>query len=587
MRLEIDGKEVDITDELIAISRAVINTENVTERKIDITNRFSLPDTNNNRDIFESGQLLASDSNGFDKTYPAKIIDQDFLFNGIAFIKEYTDRIFKVQLSEASKSLFDAMKDDINVLDFEQYDFTFNQASYDILKVRGVDNIWAWPVISMHEDNIISKSRYTAGNDGLKYSRPVLNYKKLIDSIFAAQKWSLTFSNEIFDRLGLSVNHKNFFVTSYQKTLTQIIAGNGSLTGLDVNDFEFGVTTSNTDIDIGNTKTAFRLRGNITATSLYTIKITSTYGAETLTEELKVEPGTNAVDFKTKAFEGNTGTNSVAISVEGTGQITFDDTLLYTIISEKDLAPLSGNPLLGYRVKVHDNLPDLTQKEVFRNLLLMTNAVIIPDSLSKVITLKSLNKLNKNNAYDWSDKFEKGSQFVINRPGDLSQVNELTYDNDDSVFPSLGKDSFPVDNESLDKVGTFIELDYGASNQVILNTFNTAEFSIYNDDERNDDINIRIVYLYDNDDITPVFSIGRFTPLDWRSLKELYYTNWLESHRRYRMVEGLFDLKKLDVLSFDFLKLVYIDELKSSFFVYEIEDFVPGRLTKLNMLKFL
>ena len=587
MRLEVNGENVDVSDQLIAISRSAINVENITERKIDITNRFDLPDTANNRRIFDSGQLLGSSSKGFDKTYPAKLIDQDFIFNGLVFVREYTNRLYKIQLSERSKSLFDSMNDKLSALDFEQFDFVFNSANYDALKQRGVDNIWTWPVISMHKDNTVAKSRYTPGDDGLKYSRPCINYKKLLDSIFKVQGWSLSYNEDILNRLALSTNHKDFLVTSYQKTLTQLIAGSGGLTGLDTNDFNNGVIVTGTSIDIGTLKTKFRLRGTITTTSGYKIQIQGFNGTDTIIEEFTVSNGVSEVDFSTKDFKTTNPTHLITINVIGTGQITFNDTLFYSIIAEDNFGDLSTNPLLDYRVKVHDNLPSLKQIEVFRNLLLMTNAIIEPDSLSKVITLKSLNKLSKNNSVDWSEKFETGSESVTTRSSDLAQTNNLIYKNDDTVFSDLGESNFPVDNESLQDVSDFIELIFGASNEIELNSFTTAEFSIYNDTKRETDINPRIIYLYDDDEITPVFSIGRFTELDWRALAINYYKNWFESFRRYRPAEGLFDLKKLDVIGFDFMKLVYLDQFKSSFFVFEIEDFIPGRLTTLAMLKFL
>lgn len=587
MRLEISGKEVNITDQLIAISRAAINVDNITERKIDITNRFDLPDTNNNREILNSGQSLGSSSDGFDKLYPAKIIDQDFLFIGLAFVREYTNRVFKIQLTEGSKSFFDALNNKLTSLDLEDYDITFNQAAYDATKFLGQNTIWAWPVISMHQDNLVSKSRYTSGNDGLKYSRPSIRYDKLLDEIFESKGWTYSFEEDILQKLCISVNHEEFNVTSYQKTLTQSITGNGDVDELDTNDFEKDVTTTDTTIDIGNLSTKFRIRGTITTTSAYQIQIQGSDGVDTVIQTLNLEEGVNNIDYSSKIFSSDTGTNDISINVVGSGNIIFNDTLLYTIIEENAFGDLSTNPLLDYKVKVYDNLPDFKQIEIFRNLLLMTNSILEPSTLDKNINIRSLKKLNKNKSLDWSNKFETGSENIINRPSNLAQENELIYDNDDTVFESLGSSSFSVNISTIQDSLEFIKLDFGATNEVDLNSFDTAEFSIYDDTERVQDINPRIIYMYNDNDVSANYTIGRFTDLDWRMLKEEYYKNWFESLSRYRLVEGFADLRKLDVVGHDFMDLVYLDQFKSSFFVLEIEDYIPGRLTEVKLLKFL
>jgi hypothetical protein len=160
------------------------------------------------------------------------------------------------------------------------------------------------------------------------------------------------------------------------------------------------------------------------------------------------------------------------------------------------------------------------------------------------------------------------------------------YDNDDTISPGVGRSFFEVENESLPNTQDLIQLDFGASNEVEVGGFTIGDFNVYSDTERVNEINDRILYIYDNDS-PAVFSLARFFPLGWDQLKENNYKNWLESFRNIRGVEGLASLKKSDVLGFDFMKLVYIDYFKSSFFVLKIENYVKGRLTKIKLLKFL
>lgn len=593
MRLEINGREADLSNDIIAITRQVIDVSNLSTRNIDITNRFRLPKTNNNQAIFNSADKIETNNTGFDKLYQSKLIDQSFIFNGTGFLNE-ANGFYSFQLVDLSKDLFAKLGEKINMLGFDEYDFTFNQTSYDALKLIDSNNVWVWPIIAMHDNKILANTRFTAGDSGLKYSRPVFNFKKILTDAIEAVGWTIELDSPIVDRLAVSSNASKFYLTSYQKTLTEELSLSGveNIADLDVNDFENSVTPTDTTISIGTTPSIFRLRGNVTTDTDTTIKFKSLSvpSGSIQEKEFTVKSGQTYIDFKTSVFKpsGSDTNVSVSITIDGNGTFNFVDTLLYTIIEEQDLGAFSLNNLIGYRVKAFDNLPDKKQIDIFHDAIRVTNSIIEPDSFNKTIKLRSLKALSKNNSIDWSDKFnaDEGQWTQINRLSGYAQQNYLIYDNDDTVQSSLGEDFFTINNEALEDQTDVLQLKWGASEEVELNGFTIASFNVYNDTDRENEVNDRLIYVYDNEEAA-TYTLGGFIQVDWRTLRANYYQNWFDSFSRLRIIEGVADLNKLDVIGHDFLQLVYIDSFKSSFFVHILEDFEPGKLTKVELLKFL
>jgi len=239
---------------------------------------------------------------------------------------------------------------------------------------------------------------------------------------------------------------------------------------------------------------------------------------------------------------------------------------------------------VGYRVKAYDNLPDIQQIDLFRLSMVVTNSIIISDTLNKELEIKNINYSKLFN-YDWSEKFVQGSEVIENNLSTYAQTNNLEYDNDTTVNSRLGRASFAVTNEALKDEQTFIKLDYGASNEVEISSNTIAHFEVYTDTVRaNDELNKRLVYVYN--DAGNVYTLARFLNIDWNTLITDYYGDFVNSVSRLRYVEALFNLNKLDVLGFDFGRTVYIEPLKATFIVLAIEDFVPDSLTRVKMLKF-
>ena len=157
-KLKVNGKEVDTSAQVIAVDKQVIDINNPTSRTFDITNRFALPKTPRNKEIFESPDLMNSDGDGMDKLYTAKYSNQSLIFEGVGFINSYTDKAYNFQLASRLKDLFDNLKEEIKVLGFDDQDIVFNKTNYDLIKLDSDSNLWVWPIVSMHETRTVTKT---------------------------------------------------------------------------------------------------------------------------------------------------------------------------------------------------------------------------------------------------------------------------------------------------------------------------------------------------------------------------------------------------------------------------------------------
>ena len=580
MKLEVNGIEADVSNSVIAINRTAINLENLSLRQIDFTNRFKLPKSNVNKQIFGSPQIMNSNNNGFDLLYDAKLIDQFFLFNGKGKLTEFDKKYFSFQLIEASREFFDDLNKPIYDLDFEDDDFTYNSANFTALNTPGT-SVFVWPLISMHEDKSSAKLTRT-------YVRPCFLFKIILNKIFTSRDWTLEYDEDFIDSIGLSSNHKTFKVTSYQKTIntTYSVGGTDNIDNLDTNDFEHGVTTASETIDISDTSTAFRFRGLITtdADMTITIKGTASPSGDIKQEVIQLFEGINNIDFTSDKFSTDDANHSIEFIISGTGDIIFTDCLLYTIIEEEDFADLSTNPLDDYRVKAYDNLPNLNQIDIFRAAIIWTNSIIVPDSLNKKIELKTLKFQSLLNSKDWSEKYSSHSEKVKNYYSSYGQVNYLEYDNDETISYILGRGQFEINNEGLKDTNTLITMPFSASRDIEISSKTLAEFFIYEDTQRieDNDLNRRVVYIYQSGSY-----YGRFTDLDFTTIISQYYKDLFDSMKRLRLVNCEMNLNKLDVLGYDFRELVYIAYFKSYFIVLSIDDFIPNKLTNVKLLKYL
>ena len=184
------------------------------------------------------------------------------------------------------------------------------------------------------------------------------------------------------------------------------------------------------------------------------------------------------------------------------------------------------------------------------------------------------------NSKNWSDKFVIDSESITQLYKGLAKKNYLKYSNDSTIDVRTGEAYFETDNDNLQDEIDYLVLNYGASNEVDINSNTIAHVSVYDDTTRviDQEVNIRLFNI--NSDKLD------FATLDWNYIKDNYYLNWFNSLNRVRVVTCELNLSKLDFLSWSETDLIYIEHFKSTFIVLEIGNFIPNRLTKVKLLNY-
>lgn len=581
MEIEINGILAEIGTSQPSITKKSIDVNNPSARFVDFTNRFQLPDTVINRQIFESPQGIGTNNKSFDKLYEVIIRDEFIIFRGQGFLDSSNFSAFSFQVIDRSKDLFKSLNSKLNTLSWDDKDTVLTTANIDALDVEDDTTCWFWGKACYHENAIQANTDQTTGDARVKYSRPALYINGLLKRAIENQGYTFTSPSP---GLAFSSNHKDFWFTSYQKTITATynISGTLNISGLTTNDFAKNVVLASTTIDIGNYKTKFRIRGQATSTADISLIVKATDlsdGTKIEEQRFALNTSTSGIDLETNEFHTDSVLGyRVEFIFSGTGDVDFTNVFLYTLLNEKE-EDLSTNPWLDYKIKVHDNLPDVAYLDLFKTVNLIYNKYQIVDSFNKTFEFGSFANINKLNRVDWSDKFIIDSESVTANIDSLAQKNFLKYSNDETVNIDLGEDYFLTDNTSLLSENDYIVIKFGASRDAIINSNLISQLNIYNDITRiaDQDINIRLFEI--------VTDKLQFTPITWGNLKENYYSSLFDSFFRIRAIECLMNLNKLDVLSWTEKQLIFIDYFSSTFQVLEINNFIPGKATKIKILK--
>ena len=577
-RLEINNQEIILSDQLTTITKSAYDFTDLNTRNVEITNRINLPNNAEVREILEHPEILNANNNSFEKYFPAKLYDLSLLFKGVCEIQEITKDSISVQLIDSAKELIESLKVNANSLDVDDYDFTFNIASYNDLKLLS-DSIWVWPVCSHRADRKQIPAAGYVNESGIKYTRPIFSVKRLLDLSFDKSGWAFDrlITPEI-DNLLLTSNHDAFYVSSYLKEVSETVTADNYLIGLFTYTHKSSeVTANNNNIVINGRKTRIRMRGNIAPAGNAEIRIE--YGTES--QSFFIDSNDTEINFLSDSFESDV--DEVVRIYVGGSNVSFNNVRLYTVISEEDFANLDSN-LTGFRVLTYENI-DYDLFEIWKTSIVLFNVFFNTNRDTNTIKAQKIGSLNKFKAIDWSNKYIKDSESIDNEIIHLYRRSYLSYSNDNTLPETYGSYNFAVNSDRVEDDGNILEIPYSASYDLTNNSRVMAYLPIYGDDEgietRVKDLGARLLYYVESG----AYSIARFKDISFTELLP-NFERLIESLKRPRIIECEMNLNKLDVISFDFTKLIYIDNFKSYFYVLNIKDFEPSRVTTVRLLRF-
>jgi hypothetical protein len=570
--LKIDGNIVELGTSRLVFSKAGYSFEDWLLKDIPYSERVTLPETTLLNSIF--GRPFSQDIQGkkFSEFHTYSYEDHGkIVSSGIVTLEGFSEnREYELQLLDGSFELFQSINDNLNRLDLEASDFIFNLTSYNTLKVLN-SSAWIWVASSMHEDKTLAKN-ILSGN--IAFSRPYFSVKRLIEAMFSAHGWSYELGpvTEFFDKLIISANSE-FLFTSYEKSFTGVQAPGAidlSSPIFIITDTVLPATQLNLTYD-----SKLRFRGIADADEDLTLQITVS-GTDPQTEKFILNKGQSFYDLTSNKIKAG---NSAVISIVGSGNVTFTDFLIYTIIDENDFGAMSSAIFTNFKVKTYDNLPEISQKELFKHCLVSIAGFFTTNNFRKKLKINTMATLSSLSAIDWSEKYIEESDTTIPLEG-YGKLNYYNYDNSKAKPSNLGRGLFSLDDETLGETEDVYDSIFAASSEVEIND-TMIDNTVYDDTERIDEVNDLIGYYEEVLDYT----VARFEKLNGNNILSTYYPNFLNAVRRGEIVECRFNLNKSDFFLFDFTKLVFLSQKKSTFYVLRIGNYTDGQPTDVVLLK--
>jgi len=571
--LKIDNYEVSLGNNNLVFSKSAYSFQDWITKDIPYSERITLPETSLLNTIFFRPYSPEITGQKFSRNHTFKYLDNSKIVNsGIARLLSFNDNNeYEVQLIDSSFNLFSNIDGILSDLDFESSDFTYNSGSYADKRVLN-SSVWIWSASSMHTDKILAKN-ILSGN--LAFSRPFLSAKRLIEKMFSDNGWTYTLddNSSLFDKIIISAK-SNFVFTSYEKKFNATIYASD----LNLSTPVFLKTDTLTGTTVLNLtyNSTFRFRGYIDATENMVITITAT-GPNPQVQNLQINKGLFYYDLTSNEFQAG---SAVTFALSGVSSIELIDFILYTIINENDFGAMSGAIFTDFKVKTYDNLPEITQKELFKHCLVKIGGFFTSDNFSKKIIISSLKSLNKLNVVDFSAKYIYNSDNVSMLEY-YGKNNYFNYNNNSEKSTNLGKGLFTIDNEVLENVKDIYSSIFEASSEVVI-TNSMIDNSIYDDTERILDTNVLIAYY----EVIGAYTVARFDLLNGNNILLSYYENFIKAIQRGEIFESKFNLNKSDYFNFDFTKLIYISSKKSIFYCLGISDYSENEMCTIQLLKF-
>lgn len=284
----------------------------------------------------------------------------------------------------------------------------------------------------------------------------------------------------------------------------------------------------------------------------------------------------------------------------------------------------------GQVVQCERIFPDVSQKDLLKDMLQRFGIICQTDDYSATITFASLGDIINNIpiAKDWTDKCLNQGIQVSTNPGSYSQVNYLEY----QVDPNNGLTQIPlkkwwsaikIKNQTLPAIaqdfivsifgGSLNRPYYGdsmASIQMIDPTDDQKAFSIsvaprilidqklnigalgktvhFTDNPTGDLVNPANNIIINDIISVPYFDKPSMPPsmsLDWENLRILNYPVLEKILNNYKKISPMFLLSAKDIEELDLLTPIYLNQYSAYFYINKIPAWIEDVPVKIDLIK--
>ena len=237
--------------------------------------------------------------------------------------------------------------------------------------------------------------------------------------------------------------------------------------------------------------------------------------------------------------------------------------------------------------RIATNLPDISQSDFVKSILLMYNLVPFVDARNKVLTLTKFSTItDRSRANDWSEYVANDQPLIKLHATGYAQLNTITYKQDDNVEGNYDG-QFTVDDTTLNLKKNLVELPYsGCDLGECLNGLLVAECLRVLQDSSTATPSPKILTVasdsqgctLEDSSFNVTESITHYATFtdDLQSLIDTYYVEFVEMLQRYK--ECLFEmiLPEYIIQELDISKPVYIAKHGSYFYINKVDAWKDG-----------
>jgi hypothetical protein len=633
-----NNKEVYINDQLvdldegkspIRLTYAVNDLAELKDRQAYSTNSFKLPLTQNNLSI--CGFPLDAPIIGLQpyRKNTGKVVQGgvEILVNGIALITGASDSI-QVQILSGLKGFFDTIADKkLSELDLSAYDHVWDLATvagsqlntdgfiYPVIDYGGLSVTDRRADVRQLRPATFRKTiiEQIAIDAGYSISGSYTAYQKYIDSL-------VPFTNDKFSHSKDYADNLATYNTSARKTIDQQITS-GDRNQIIV--FQDDATTDPSGAWSGSEFTA-QVTGNYAVQLNYDLTMVRVvFGGSTPDLYVSIQKliGGTWVD---QAGNLTTCTNAIAVPQDFNGQsVSVNISLLAgeklrvnslqgpsnnrQFDTMKAGASISFNPIVEdviYKsdVQLAATLPDVTQKNFFKDFLQQFGLTVIPDNYRKSLLLINMEDVyaNKPNAEDITDKLFNSVDDVTFALDGYGINNYAKYKEDDNVLAGLGNGVMTLDNLTLNAEVTIIESIFAASQSVIkMGGVSVTEIKKIEDIAVNSDFKVKTqprillngllstrFIFFDNVAFQEVFQISlpKFDGLSYVDLLSENYPEFQRMLYRPYIVEKQILLSEVDIANIDWRIPVY-DKNTASYYYKNQITYQQGQVSTISLIR--
>lgn len=627
----INGQLVDLDERNnpIQLTYAVNDLAELKDRQAYSTNTFKLPITARNLEICG----FPNDAN-FIQAQPyrkntAKIVQGgiEIITNGIAIITK-ANKAIEVQILSGLVGFFDLLEDkSIRDLDLSEWDHFWNLNTviasqyndvgyvYSIIDYGGLDDVqkrvdarqlrpatFRKTII----EKIIAEAGYTATG----------SYKQL-DKY---QKAIIPFTNDKFEHGQSFIDAASDISASARKNVPQQLAN-------DFRDFVISFEDDSTT-DPGN-----RWNGTeYTAPDVVKIHVTFKYALD-IRDQYK-GGSVPSLTFRIQVYKGgqwvNTDFSNQNMAVGEFETYTYPD---QEIVGDVDLNPgdkiriiarsepaedrvlgvvhagatikleyVAGDVIYGQKVQLAASLPDISQKDFFKDFLQNFGLIVIPDNYRKTLLLINMSDVyaNKPIAQDITDRLIQSNDNITYSLSGYGIENKGKYKSDDAVPDGLGDGSMILDNQTLNQsVDLFTSKFAASSKSVKMGGIAVTEIKKIADPTKSTDFTVktepRILYhkrlntqleIFDatGSQLVNLISLPVFDGLDYNTLFEENYAEIKRMlYRPFIVVKDIL-LSETDIAEIDWRIPVY-DKRSASYYYKNQISYIQGDVSSISLIK--